>query len=61
MKSTKKRKGRIWCEDFSPTLKSIKLSKQNGKFIVIQNNEYQRVGDDLLYNLKTSRIEKFVS
>ena len=60
MKSNK-RKGRIWCEDISPTIKQIKLSKHNGKLITINGIEYERIGDDLLHNLKTSRIEKFVS
>lgn len=44
MKSTK-RKTRVWCEDSSP---------------IFKKNEYERIGDNLLYNIKTSRIEKFV-
>jgi hypothetical protein len=59
MKFTK-RKGRIWCEDLSPIINQIKSSKNNGKLITINNIEYERIGDDLLHNLKTSRIEKFV-
>jgi hypothetical protein len=59
MKSTK-RKTRAWCEDSSLTIKKIKLSKHNGDLIIIGKNEYERIGDDLLYNKKTSRIEKFV-
>lgn len=59
MKSTK-RKTRVWCEDSSPMFKKIKSSKHNGNLITINKNEYERIGDDLLYNTKTSRIEKFV-
>jgi hypothetical protein len=54
-----KSKGRIGCEEISSIFKQIKSSKHNGKLITINNIEYERVGDDLLYNIKTSRIEKF--
>lgn len=58
MKSIKKR---IWCEDISPLFKSIKSHKHNGKLIEINGVSYERIGDDMLYNLKTSRIENLVS
>jgi hypothetical protein len=55
-----KQKGRTGCEDNSPIFRQIKSSKYNGKLKIINNIEYERIGDNLLYNIKTSRIEKFV-
>ena len=36
----------IWCEDISPTLKSIRASKTHGKTVEIQGLQYEYVGDD---------------
>ena len=55
-----KQKKETGCEYNSPIFRQIKSSRFNGKLKIINNNEYERVGDDLLYNIKTSRIEKFV-
>jgi hypothetical protein len=52
---------RIYCEDASPTLKSIRTSKTHGKTVEINGLQYEYVGDDMLYCLKTSRIEKLVN
>jgi len=50
---------RHWCEDASPTLREIKNSKKNGKTITINGILYEHVGDDLLFNTKTNKIEKY--
>jgi hypothetical protein len=52
---------RYWCEDASPTLKEIKNSKKNGKTITINGIIYEHVGDNLLFNTKTNKIEKISS
>lgn len=49
---------RVWCEDLSPTLKSIRTSKKNGKTIEIDGLQYEHIGDDMLYCVKTSSIKK---
>lgn len=49
---------RIWCEDTSSILKSIRASKKHGKTVQINGNEYEYIGDDLLFNTKTFRVEK---
>jgi hypothetical protein len=49
---------RVYCEDVSSILKSIRTSKKHGKTVQINGNEYEYVGDDLLYCVKTSRIKK---
>ena len=52
-------RGKItWCEDISPTLKSIRVSKKHGKTVEIQGQKYEYVGDDMLFCLKTFRIKK---
>jgi hypothetical protein len=52
---------RIYCEDVSPTLKSIRASKKHGKTVQIHGTEYEYIGDDLLFNTKTFRVEKLPS
>lgn len=59
MKSIKPK--RIWCEDLSPTIKQIKSSKEHGRLIEINGVSYEKIGDDILYNTKTSRLEKLIS
>jgi hypothetical protein len=54
----KMRGRRTWCEDVSPILKSIKASKKHGKTIEINGLQYEHIGDDMLYCLKTSTIKK---
>ena len=49
---------RIYCEDISPTLKSIRASKKHGKIVEIHGLQYEYVGDDMLFCLKTFRIKK---
>ena len=49
---------RYWCEDVSSTLKEIRTSKKNGKTITLNGTIYEHVGDNLLFNTKTNRIEK---
>jgi len=49
---------RTWCEDISSTLKSIRNSKKHGKTVEINGLQYEHIGDDMLYCLKTSRIKK---
>jgi len=51
---------RIWCEDISPTLKSIRTSKKHGKTVEIQGQQYEYVGDDMLFCLKTLTIKKII-
>ena len=48
---------RLWCEDVSPTLKSIRASKKNGKTIEIDGLQYEHIGDDMLYCVKTSSVK----
>jgi hypothetical protein len=54
------RRKRIWCEDISPTLKSIRSHKNHGKLIDINNNQYECIGGDMFLNIKTNRIEKLI-
>ena len=51
---------RTWCEDISPTLKSIRTSKKHGKTVEINGLQYEYVGDDMLFCLKTFRIKKLL-
>jgi hypothetical protein len=53
-----KQQQRYWCEDTSQTLKEITTSKKNGKTLERNGITYEYVGDDLLFNTKTHRIEK---
>jgi uncharacterized protein YdeI (BOF family) len=53
-----KQPNRYWCEDASTTLREIKNSKKNGKTITLNGTIYEHVGDNLLFNTKTNRIEK---
>lgn len=48
---------RKYCEDTSKTLKSVRSSKNHGKTVQINGNEYEYVGSDMLYCLKTSRVK----
>lgn len=59
----KKRKipRRTYCEEKSPTLKSIISSKNHGKIITVEKDTYEYIGDNLLYCFKTSRIIKLGS
>ena len=49
---------RVWCEDVSSTLKLIRSGKKYGKTVEINGLQYEHIGDDMLYCLKTSRIKK---
>jgi hypothetical protein len=49
---------RIFCEDVSSLLKSIRSHKENGKIRVINGINYEVIGGDMLLNMKTNRIEK---
>ena len=49
---------RVYCEDTSPTLKSIRAHKNHGKIMTINDNQYECIGGDIFFNLKTHRIEK---
>lgn len=53
-----KQSQRFWCEDLSPTLKEIKTSKKNGKSFTRDGILYEYVGDSLVFNTKTNKIEK---
>jgi hypothetical protein len=52
---------RVYCEDVSKTLRTIRSSKKHGKTITLNGNQYEHIGDDLLFNLSTCRIEKLVN
>ena len=52
---------RVYCEDVSPILKSIRASKNHGKIRTINDLTYKQIGDDMLYCFKTSRIVKLGS
>ena len=49
---------RVYCEDISPVLNSIRASKKHGKTVEINGLQYEHIGDDMLYCLKTSTIKK---
>lgn len=49
---------RTYCEDISPILKSIRTSKKHGEIVEINGLQYEHIGSDMLYCLKTSRIKK---
>ena len=49
---------RTYCEDLSPTLKSIRSHKNHGKIMTINDQQYEYIGDDMFFNLKTYRIKK---
>jgi hypothetical protein len=52
---------RVYCEDTSPMLKSIRVAKNHGKIRTINDITYEQIGDDMLYCPKTSRVVKLVS
>jgi hypothetical protein len=52
---------RVYCEDTSPLLKSIRTAKNNGKIRIINDLTYEQIGDDMLYCFKTSRVVKLGS
>ena len=49
---------RIYCEDLSPMIKSIRAHKNHGKIMTINEKQYECIGGDMFLNLKTNRIEK---
>lgn len=49
---------RVWCEDVSSVLKSIRTAKKHGKMVEIDGMQYEYIGDDMLYCIKTSTIKK---
>lgn len=49
---------RTYCEDISSTIKSIRTSKNHGKTVEIHGQQYEYVGNDMLFCLKTFRIKK---
>ena len=52
---------RVYCEDTSPALKSIRTAKNHGKIRTINDLTYEQIGDDMLYCPKTSRVVKLAS
>jgi hypothetical protein len=58
MKSVRKSPVRVYCEDISPLLKSIRTHKDHGKVKVIGGITYEVIGGDILLNTKTNRLEK---
>ena len=52
---------RVYCEDTSPILKSIRTAKNHGKIRTINDLTYEQIGDDMLYCPKTSRVLKLAS
>ena len=52
---------RVYCEDTSPLLKSIRTAKNHGKIRTINDLTYEQIGDDMLYCFKTSRVVKLGS
>jgi hypothetical protein len=52
---------RVYCEDTSPLLKSIRNTKNHGKIRTINDLTYEQIGDDMLYCFKTSRVVKLGS
>jgi hypothetical protein len=52
------KKKRVFCEDSSLLYNSIKNEKHNGKYV---NNVGIRIGNDMILNEKTNKIESYVS
>lgn len=52
---------KIFCCDFSPTLKVIRNEKGHGEIRIINGNKYEQIGSDMLYCFKTSSIIKLAS
>jgi hypothetical protein len=52
---------RVYCEDTSPVLKSIRNAKNHGKIRTINDLTYEQIGDDMLYCFKTSCVVKLGS
>ena len=48
----------VWCEDVSSVLKSIRTAKKHGKMVEINGMQYEYIGDDMLYCIKTSTVKK---
>ena len=49
---------RVFCEDSSQLLKSIRSHKEHGKIKIINGINYEVIGGDMLLNMKTNRIER---
>jgi hypothetical protein len=49
---------RIWCEDVSSVIKSIRSHKNHGKIMEINGKQYECIGGDIFLDVKTNRIEK---
>jgi len=58
MKSIEKK--RVFCEDLSPIYNSIKKDKYNGIPLIINGISYTRIGNDMILNHKTNKIESYV-
>ena len=58
MVKTRKVPVRVFCEDTSQLLKSIRSHKEHGKIRVVNGINYEVIGGDMLLNMKTNRIEK---
>ena len=52
---------RFWCEDDSTSLKEITTSKKNGKILEIDGVQYERIGEDMVFCPKSSRIKKLIA
>jgi hypothetical protein len=49
---------RVYCEDISSTIKAIRTAKNHGKTVHINGLQYECIGSNMLYCLKTSTIKK---
>jgi hypothetical protein len=49
---------RVYCEDMSSTIKAIRTAKNHGKTVHINGLQYECIGSNMLYCLKTSTIKK---
>ena len=55
--ATRKVPQRVFCEDTSTLLKTIRSHKDHGKTKIINGITYEIIGGDMLFNTKTNRIE----
>ena len=55
--ATRKVPQRVFCEDTSTLLKTIRSHKDNGKTKIINGITYEIIGGDMLLNTTTNRIE----
>jgi len=52
-------KSRVFCEDSSPSYNAIRKEKYNGIPLILGGISYTRIGNDMILNHKTNKIERY--